>query len=130
MAAVPVSMQVIIYPKNKTVAPYPATIVGYAWITGLGVDVSPPDQQPPSLPPGKPTFPIWGPPGIELPPVPGYPPVASHPLPEPPPDLPTNPPDDNGWIKPPPPGGGWGFHSEHGWVYVYKPGEGQAGPKK
>lgn len=31
--------------------------------------------------PPRPTFPIWGPPGIELPPGAGYPPVAGHPLP-------------------------------------------------
>ena len=110
MAAVPVSMQVIIYPKNKTVAPYPATIVGYAWITGLGVDVSPPDQQPPSLPPGKPTFPIWGPPGIELPPVPGYPPVAGHPLPTPP-DPPVIPPSQPPMFLPV-------WHPDYGWIMV------------
>jgi hypothetical protein len=44
-----------------------------------------PSHPGPILPPvpggGKPTFPIWGPPGINLPPGAGYPPVAGHPLP-------------------------------------------------
>lgn len=56
MAMVPVSMQVVIYPRNKTVAPYPATIVGYAWLTGLSVGggpVEPPEQLPP-IDPGPP----------------------------------------------------------------------------
>jgi hypothetical protein len=82
------------------------TLSGVAWLTGLevgGGPVLPPDQPPP---PGSPTFPIWGPPGIDLPPVPGYPPVAGHPLPEPPllPDKPNDPAfvpiwhPDLGWI--------------------------------
>lgn len=49
MAQVPVSMQVVVYPRNKTVKPYPATIVGYAWITGLEVGGGP--VMPPELPP-------------------------------------------------------------------------------
>jgi hypothetical protein len=53
--------------------------------------VIPPDPPPvEGQPPGKPTFPIWGPPGIELPPGSGYPPVAGHPLPTPP-DQPAKP---------------------------------------
>jgi len=54
MAQVPVSMQVMIYPRNKTVKPYPATVVGYAWITGLevgGGPVVPPDLPPETEPP-------------------------------------------------------------------------------
>jgi hypothetical protein len=84
------------------------TLSGDLWITGLevgGGPVSPPDQPPP---PGTPTFPIWGPPGMELPDVPGYPPVAGHPLPEPPPQQPSKPPafipvwhPDYGWIAVP-----------------------------
>jgi hypothetical protein len=35
MAQVPVSMQVVVYPRDKSVKPYPATICGFAWITGL-----------------------------------------------------------------------------------------------
>jgi len=52
MAQVPVSMQVMIYPRNKTVKPYPATVVGYAWITGLEVGGGP--VEPPELPPTEP----------------------------------------------------------------------------
>jgi hypothetical protein len=47
-----------------------------------------PGPQPPwpsQPPPGQPTFPISGPPGIVFPPGPGYPPVAGHPLPPVPP---------------------------------------------
>ena len=85
-------------------------ITGDLWITGLSVGggpVLPPDQPPPNTPPGTPTFPIWGPPGIDLPDIPGYPPVAGHPLPpvpDPPPDL-SKPPafvpiwtPDTGWV--------------------------------
>jgi hypothetical protein len=46
--------------------------------------IVPPGGYPPEGgPPGVPTFPIWGPPGVELPPGSGYPPVAGHPLPPP-----------------------------------------------
>jgi len=58
------------------------TLMGEAHIVGLGVGggpVLPPDQ--PAQPPGTPTFPIWGPPGMEPPNKPGYPPVAGHPPP-------------------------------------------------
>src|SRR5215471_21529562 len=76
-------------------------LVGRLHITGLAVGGGPiiPDDKP--LPPGKPVFPIWGPPGIDLPDTPGFPPVATHPLPEPPPPFPEPPPGDI--AKPPPP---------------------------
>jgi hypothetical protein len=93
------------------------TLVGDASIQGLGVGggpIMPPDSGGVGGPPGVPTFPIWGPPGIDLPPGPGYPPVAGHPLPIPP--MPPTPPDP-GTPKPPPPDGGWGWHPEYGWGY-------------
>jgi len=100
MAEVPVTINGVLYPKGRsgTDAPVPCTIIGSAWITGLGVGggpIVPPDQPPVGGPPGTPIFPIWGPPGIELPPGSGYPPVAGHPLPPieaPPPDVTVPPP--------------------------------------
>jgi len=59
-----------VYPVQP-LPPYPAHPI-----------VLPPDPPPvEGQPPGQPTFPIWGPPGVELPPGSGYPPVAGHPLP-------------------------------------------------
>jgi hypothetical protein len=100
-------------------------LCGKLHITGLtvgGGPVVPPDQ----LPPGKPTFPIWGPPGTDFPDKPGYPPVATHPivLPEPPDPFPDAPEG----VKPPPADGGWGYHPDYGWGYF--PGSGTTpGPK-
>lgn len=84
-------------------------LAGELWLTGLSVGggpVIPPDQAPP---PGAPTFPIWGPPGIDLPDKPGYPPVAGHPLPKPP-----DPPPDA--TKPPAFLPVW--HPDYGWIVV------------
>jgi hypothetical protein len=88
-----------------------ATITGDISITGLevgGGPVFPPEVTPPEpgSPPGTPTFPIWGPPGMNLPDVPGYPPVAGHPLPTPPPPTGGNPPGGM-WIPAWVPGIGW-----------------------
>jgi hypothetical protein len=133
MGVVPVTINCVIFPKAKggsVPQPYPATLVGNAWLTGLSVGGGPiqPETPPPIEPglPGKPTFPIWGPPGIELPPGEGYPPVAGHPLPEPPNG--GQPPDPPTMVKPPPPDGGWGYSPTYGWGYF--PGPGDAGPKK
>jgi hypothetical protein len=54
----------------------PVTLVGIAGFTNLEVGGGPiiPPGQPPSG--GQPIFPIWGPPGIDLPPGSGYPPVV------------------------------------------------------
>jgi hypothetical protein len=72
----------------------------------------------PGGPPPKPTFPIWGPPGISLPPGSGYPPVAGHPLPP-------------GESKPEPIVG-WeakiAWTEETGWVVVVVPKEGTEVP--
>ena len=133
MAAVPVTISGVVFPKGKSAddKPIPCTIVGYAWVTGLGVG-------------GGPVFPATPPPGgggehpahpIVLPPPAGGPPLPAHPIviPEPPelPDL-TPPPgtgDPPGSIaKPPPPEGGWGWSPEYGWGYF--PGTGGPGPKR
>lgn len=126
MAAVPVTLAVVIYPKNKTDPPYPATIVGYAWVTGLEVGGGP------VIPPGPP-----GSPGGEHPAhpivLPGDPswgdPHPSHPIVLPPetpvpPDIPITPSEP----KPPPPEGGWGWSPTYGWGWF--PGTGHPGPKK
>jgi len=104
MAQVPVSMQVVIYPRDKSVKPYPATLVGYAWLTGLHPDVSPPGAQP------HPEHPIV------LPPVEQPPPVQ----------------EGGGGItitvKQAPASGGGGLNLDEGWYWT--PAPGQAGPKR
>jgi hypothetical protein len=130
MSSVPIMVSGVLW-DHANKSGRAVTLMGEATIVGLGVGGGPvfPDQPPATQPPGTPTFPIWGPPGIDLPPKPGYPPVAGHPLPEPPPtEPPTGTPDDDGFIKTPPPGGGWAYHNEYQWLY--SPGPGAAGPKK
>jgi len=133
MAVVPVTINGVAFPKNKKDPPFPVTIVGYAWITGLHPDQSPPGSQPHPehpiviVPPENPGDPpqIWGPndprptPPIHLPPEGEIPP------------LPDEGPLDKLLTlvaKEPPAEGGWGWFPEYGWVY--SPGEGQAGPKR
>jgi hypothetical protein len=85
-------------------------LTGQLSIAGLSVGggpVIPPVTDPPATP-GVPTFPIWGPPGMELPPIAGYPPVAGHPLP------PTETPPDAS--KPPAFLPIW--HPDYGWIVV------------
>ena len=111
MGTVPVTIDGVLLPKMRSAddKPQAVVLVGQLNITGLSVGGGPIEPTPPDVPPtvpGAPTFPIWGPPGIELPPIPGYPPVAGHPLPEPPlhPDKPDDPlfvpiwHPDLGWI--------------------------------
>src|SRR5215471_5901786 len=115
MGTVPITINGVVYPKGRsgTDQPVPCTIVGEAWISDLSVGggpIIPPGQPPSGGPPGTPVFPIWGPPGIELPPGPGYPPVAAHPLPPIPlpPDVPPPQPGDPPKPLPPPAGSaGW-----------------------
>jgi len=94
MAAIPVVIKGTIIDASASAVNKDITIVGELGFAGLEIGGGPiiPDQPPAQ--PGLPTFPIWGPPGIELPPGAGYPPVAGHPLP-PVPDQPpvTEPPD-------------------------------------
>ena len=128
MAAIPVTISGVIFPKGKTADDQPeaVTIVGYAWGTGLGVGGGP-IMPPPS--PGEPPHPAHP---IVLPPSgpDGNPPIPAHPivLPEPPEVSPPDPPSDPGMVKPPPPGGGWGWSPIYGWGYF--PGTGGPGPKK
>lgn len=121
MSVVPITINGVAYPKNKKDPPYPVTIVGYAWITGLKPDNSPPVVVLPPEQPGEPPI-IWGPndprptPPIVIPPTDEAPP--DHPLEE----MLTL------VAKEPPKEGGWGWFPEYGWVYSR--GEGQAGPKR
>jgi hypothetical protein len=92
MAAVPVTLSVVIYPRNKTDAPYPATLVGYAWVTGLEVGGGP----------------------IVSPPV-------EPPIDPPPPETPLDE-LLTAVAKEPPASGGWGWFPEYGWMYKPGPG--------
>lgn len=118
MAVVPITIQCLVYPRNKTVAPFPATIVGYASITGLevgGGPIEPPEEKPP-LPP----LTIWPKPGDPDMPWPDPPPSVWPPDP-PPVDIPA----------PEPPHEGWNWSAVKGqWYYLYVPGEGTAQPKR
>ena len=131
MAAVPIQIDGVFYPyaKDAKSQPIAGSMIGSAFLVGIGIGGGPiiPAQPPAGGgSPGTPTHPIWGPPGITLPPGSGYPPVAGHPLPEPPDGgAPPDPPD---MVKPPPPEGGWGWSPSYGWGYF--PGSGGAGPKK
>jgi hypothetical protein len=104
MAQVPVSMQVVVYPRDKSVKPYPATLVGYAWITGLAPGGGP-------MPGGEPhpEHPIVLPPVDQPPPIPEGPQIAVI-------------------VKDAPESGGWGFAKDEGWYY--SPGASGAGPKR
>lgn len=123
MAAVPVTIVATIYPKDKSVEPYPATIVGFAQISGLevgGGPILPPDEVPPVDPP----LTIWG--GANEP-------FPTHPivLPDPivPPDQPPAAADKEVHE-------GWNFNDGKdpqypnvGWYYVYIPDVDTAQPK-
>ena len=116
MGTVPVTIDGVLLPKMRSAddKPQAVVLVGQLNITGLSVGGGPieppvPPDVPPSNP-GAPTFPIWGPPGIELPPVPGYPPVAGHPLPTPP-DPPVIPPSQPPMFLPV-------WHPDYGWIMV------------
>jgi len=119
MGVVPVTINGVAYPKNKKDPPFPVTIVGYAWITGLHPDANPPTDQP---------YPDHGLPGPQ--PHPEHPiviPPELPPIEEPPPETPL---DQLLTLvaKPPPAEGGWGWFPEYGWVY--SPAAGTAGPKR
>lgn len=100
MSYVPVTINGVAYPKNKKDPPFPVTIVGSAWVTGLSVGGGP---------------------------SPGMPPLPDNALPpieQPPPEIPTTPSDP----KPPPPNGGWGWSPDYGWGYF--PAGGSAAPHR
>ena len=100
MAAVPTTFVCMVYPRDKSTDPYPATLVGFQFLTGLSVGGGP-------MPPGTPP---------ELPPI------------DPPP--PEKPLDQllTAVAKEPPPQGGWGFFPEYGWVWSAGPST--PGPKR
>jgi|SRR6516225_9312717 hypothetical protein len=121
MSQIPVTINAIVYPKGKSGKaaadqPFPATIVGQAWVTGLGVGGGPVEPPVPVDPPTVPVFPAHP---IVLPPLHPEHPIV---LPPTPPDVPIVPSDP----KPPPPGGGWGWSPDYGWGYF--PGSGGAQP--
>ena len=115
MAEVPVIIVATIFPRDKSVKPYPATIAGWAHIAGLevgGGPILPPDEVPPVEPP----LTIWG--GA-------LDPYPDHGLPVPP-TPPTQPP-----ATPTPPHEGWNWSAaKSGWYFLYVPGPGDAQPKK
>ena len=122
MAAKPITLSGVMFPKGKAGGdkPVPCVIVAYAWATGLevgGGPVYPPEVE---LPPGTPEHPII------LPPTDAHPehPIVLPEPPESPPEIPTDP----GAVKPPPPEGGWAWNPAWGWGYY--PGPGQPGPKR
>jgi hypothetical protein len=119
MSTVPVVIDGVFYPSGKAAGdkPMKGTMVGNAYIAGLGVGGGPiiPDVPPPAGgPPGSPAFPIWGPPGVDFPGTPGYPPVAGHPLPDPPPPGPSS---DPNWVKK------VAWTPTTGWIVVLVPGD-------
>lgn len=120
MAAVPVTIQCLVYPKNKTVAPFPATIVGLASITGLEVGGGPIEPPPDIVP--EPPLVIWGG-GNEpfpTPPIAGFLPDGTFPV------LPDQPPPA---VEKPHPGWNWSAVKSQ-WYFLYVPGSGSAQPKK
>ena len=121
MAAVPVTIQCMVYPRDKSGRPYPATLVGFASITGLTVGGGPVvPEAPPDIKPEPPLV-IWGGP------IDPYPDIGG---PGPQPPWPIDPPPDE--IPPPtPPHEGWNWSAVNsGWYYLYVPGPGAAGPKR
>lgn len=124
MAAKPVVINCLVYPRNKTVAPFPATIVGLAYDPSLSVGGGP-IEPPPDIP-VEPPLTIW-----PNPPE-GQAPLPSHPIMLPGmPGWPDKPPPDETppQVEKPHPGWNWSAAKSQ-WYWLYVPGEGQAQPKK
>ena len=104
MAAVPVIINGVMYPKEKGGQVVPAVFCGYLSIEGLSVGGGP------IIPPDAP--------------VPPDPPIDVPPPDQPPPSLAVV-------IKPAPVTGGWGLAAQGDQVqWFYTPGSSGAGPKK
>ena len=124
MADVPVTIRGMMYPRDKSVKPYPFTMLGSASITGLQVGGGP-VEPPPDIHPEPPLV-IWGGPIDPYPDIggPGPQPHPEHPIVLPPP--PDKPPAT---VSPPHEGWNWSA-AKSGWYYLYIPGTGTAEPKR
>jgi hypothetical protein len=111
MAAIPVTLEGKVTHSDGT-EENGVTFVGEISITGLGVGGGPVIPPPfPGGPPGTPTFPIWGPPGIDFPDKPGYPPTVGG--------GPILPPPGGGGPEPPaPPAFVPVWHPDLGWIVI------------
>ena len=120
MAEVPITFHGMMYPKDKSVKPYPFTALGVANVTGLelgGGPIIPPEEVPPVDPP----LVIWGGP---IDPYPDH----GLPVPPTPPDTPPSPPQKphEGWNWKP----STASSPRAGWYYLYVPGPDDIQPKK
>lgn len=124
MAAIPVVIQCIVYPRNKTDEPYPATLVGISYNPDLSVGGGPIIPPPPDIKP-EPPLTIW-----PNPPE-GTAPIPSHPIMLPGmPGWPEEPPPDETPPAPVKPHEGWNWSAAKSqWYYLYVPGPGEAQPK-
>lgn len=125
MAPRPVVFHAFVYPKNKTVEPYPATLVGLAYDPSLSVGGGP-IEPPPDLP-IEPPLVIWPNPPEGTAPLPEHPIVLPG---DPSWEGPTEPPPDETppRVEKPHPGWNWSAIKAQ-WYFLYVPGEGQAQPK-
>ena len=121
MAAVPIVISGVLYPKNKKDPPVPGTFFGNAWIAGLHVDTSPPEVEPPPDINPEPPLVIWGGPIDPYPDIGGPAPQPPWPIDPPPIEPPTE-------VQPPHEGWNWSV-AKSGWYYLYVPGKDEAGPK-
>ena len=115
MAAVPIQIDGVFYPyvKDANSQPVAGSMVGHAYIVGLGVGGGPiiPTQPPGSSSPPHPEHPIWGPPGFNppgsgMPPGIGGGPIIPPEMPEVPPGTPPN------SVVKEAPVGGWGYYTD------------------
>ena len=121
MAAIPIGISGVFYPKNKKDPPMPGTFFGNAFIQGLHPDIEPPDVEPPPDINPEPPLVIWGGP------IDPYPDIGG-PVPQPP--WPIDPPPIEIPPEPVPPHEGWNWSAvKSGWYYLYVPGKEESGPK-